>query len=153
MSLIELVRKILTEFPKISEVCDTVHIDFSKETPASYGLSPTGDSLVSEDILGNQMRRHNFLLYATYSAVNDYERLANSGTIDELQLWLERYKCAGTAFSIPIGESDKREYTGKLVKITCANGMLYSIPNENNIDGVQYQLQIAVDYTVEFLGG
>lgn len=146
MNLISLLRKILTEFPKIAEVCDTIHIDFSEESPTSYGLSPTGDSLVSEDILGNQTRRHNFLLYATYSAINDYERLANSGTIDELQLWLELYKCAGIEITVPVGE---REYTGTLAKITCANGMLYSIPNENNIDGVQYQLQIAVEYTIK----
>ena len=58
MNIIETVRSILESFPKISDVCNEVHIDFADPEPTSYGLSSTGDELISEDVLGNQKRQH-----------------------------------------------------------------------------------------------
>lgn len=57
----------LTEYPKISEFLTggDIHIDFTEPDPVNYGLSSNGDSLVKEDILGNQIRRHNFVMYAS----------------------------------------------------------------------------------------
>ena len=89
MNIIEKVRAILESFPKISEVCNSIHIDFADPEPTSYGLSSTGDQLISEDILGNQRRQHSFLLYSTYSSINDYERLNNSTALTELCVWLK----------------------------------------------------------------
>lgn len=74
MNIIEQVREILTRFPRISEICGCVHVDFADPLPTSYGLSSTGDTLLSEDILGSQKRQHTFLLYTTYSGMNDYEK-------------------------------------------------------------------------------
>lgn len=144
MNVIETMRDILQRFPKISEMLGTVHVDFTDTTPDSYGLSPIGDSLLSEDILGNQTRQHSFLLYAVFSAINDYERLANSGILLELSLWLtQQIGCE------VITEVDGIEHRGELTKITTDNGMLYNIPEENLISGVQYQLQIIAEYTIE----
>lgn len=145
LNIIELVKSLLQEFPKINEVCNDIHVDFTNDTPTDYGLSPTGDTLLSEDILGNQLRQHTFVLYAVYQSLNDYDRLANSGTLLELQMWLE-YNADRQKVSITIGN---KEYTGELKKLTCANGMLYSVPQENMIDGVLYQLQITAQYTIE----
>lgn len=145
MNIIELVKDILQKFPKINEVCNTIHVDFKDDTPTSYGLSPTGDKIVQEDILGNQQRQHTFVLYATYLSQSDYDRIANSGTLLELQMWLERY-ADGQEISTTVGDT---EFTGKLTKLTCANGMLYSVPNNNHNSGVQYQLQITADYNIE----
>ena len=63
MTIIEYMRQKLTEYPKISEFLtgDDIHIDFTEPDPVNYGLSSNGDSLVKEDILGNQIRRHNFV--------------------------------------------------------------------------------------------
>ena len=44
---------------------------------------------------------------------------------------------------------DGEIFIGKITKITVENGMLYSVPQENIIDGMQYQMQIMVEYTVE----
>lgn len=145
MNIIELVKSLLQEFPKINEVCNDIHVDFTNDIPTSYGLSPTGDVMLSEDILGNQLRQHTFALYAVYQSVNDYDRLANSGTLLELQMWLEN-KGKGQLVTMII---DDEKLTGKIEKITCANGMLYSVPQENMIDGVMYQLQITAQYTIE----
>lgn len=145
MNIIELIKSLLQEFPKINQVCDDIHVDFTTDTPANYGLSPTGDTLLSEDILGNQLRQHTFALYAVYQSISDYERLANSGTLLELQLWLER-KAQQQPVTMTI---ENKRYTGVLEKITCSNGMLYDVPQENMLDGVTYQLQISVEYTIE----
>ena len=145
MNIIETVRNILESFPKISEVCNEIHIDFADPEPTSYGLTSTGDSLIKEDILGNQTRQHTFTLYAVYQSVNDYDRLANSGILLELQMWLER---EGKGLSVS-AEVRNETFTGTVKKIVCSNGMVYAVPQENMTDGVMYQLQINAQYTIE----
>ena len=143
MNIIERVRNILESFPKISEVCNEVHIDFADSEPTSYGLSSTGDSLISEDIIGNQKRQHSFMLYTTYSSINDYERLHNSSALLELGVWLHDQLDAEVETTI-----GSTVYTGTITKLTADNGMLYNIPQENELDGIQYQIQIIAEYTV-----
>lgn len=141
MNIIELIKSILTEFPKINEL----HIDFNENTPDAFGLYPTGDMLISEDVLGNQKRRHNFILYVVFQSFNDYDRLSNSGALLELHMWLER-QAKGQIIETEI---DGDKLSGVLKKLTCSNGMLFNIPENNMNDGVQYQIQIAAEYTIE----
>jgi hypothetical protein len=136
MNIIEAVRGLLMQFPKISDVVGEVHIDFTDPEPTSYGLSSTDDSLIKEDILGNQLRQHTFMLYTTYSSMNDYERLSNSTALTELGIWL------GQQRNVSIDG-------GRITKITTGSGMLIAVPQENEFDGVQYQLQIIAEYTKE----
>ena len=145
MNIIERVIEILQSFPKIQTVCNEIHVDFADPQPASYGLSSTGDSLVSEDVLGNQIRQHGFLLYSTFSGINDFERQENSTALLELAVWLKNQ--TGAQVQTTIGD---RTYRGEITAISAENGMLYAVPQENNIDGMQYQLQITARYTVEF---
>ena len=142
MNIIELVKSVLQDFPKIGQF---IHVDYSDSTPEDFGLYPTGDALIKEDILGNQTRQHSFILYAVFQSFNDYDRLINSGTLLELQMWLEK-QANNQEISITV---DNKIYTGELTKLTCANGMLYNIPDGNTNDGVQYQLQITAQYTIE----
>lgn len=143
MNVIETMRELVESFPKISEICDSIHVDFADPEPTSYGLTSIGDVLISEDILGNQSWKHNFMLYATYSSMNDYERLVNSGLLQELTLWLSKKE------AIPITQLvDDDELDGVITRITAGNAMLYEIPQENTIDGVQYQINISADYTI-----
>lgn len=140
MNIIELAKSILLEFPKINEL----HIDYT-ENDESYGLSSTGDTLIGEDILGNKKRQHNFILYAIYQSQSDYDRISNSGVLLELQMWLERH-AKGQEVSVTV---DDEILTGSLTKLTCANGMIYSIPDGNMNSGVCYQLQITAEYKIE----
>ena len=141
MNIIELVQSILRDFPKIGQL----HVDYNEDAPNEFGLYPTGDTLVKEDILGNQTRRHTFILYAVFQSFNDYDRLMNSGTLLELQMWLER-QADNQEIEITV---DNKTITGNLTKLTCANGMLYNIPDDNMNSGVQYQLQITAEYKTE----
>lgn len=140
MNIIEVLQSALETFPKINDL----HIDYNENAPDSFGLYPTGDRLVTQDIIGNQKRNHNFILYADFLSFNDYLRLQNSSTLLELHYWLEHY-ADGQEVTAIIGEN---EYIGSLTKITCSNGMLFSIPDGNMNTAVRYTLQIAVEYTI-----
>ena len=140
MNIIEAVKDLLSQFPRIAEVCNDIHIDFAEPEPTSYGLSSIGDTLIKEDILGNQTRQHSFMLYSTFSGINDFERLQNSGALLELSIWLSGLSGI---------EVVHNEQTGEITRIRTENGMLYAVPQENAADGVQYQIQIIAEYTLE----
>ena len=133
MNILEAVREILTDFPRIAEVCNSVHIDFTGIEPASFGLSSVDDRLISEDVLGNQRRQHTFLLYASFSGINDFERMENSTALLDLNYYLAEQP------EIPITG-------GTLTKLSGGSGMLYDVPEGNAAQGVQYQMQILAEY-------
>lgn len=134
MNIIETVRKILSDYPQIAAVCNAVRIDFTDNEPNSYGLSSVDDQMISEDVLGNQKRQHTFLLYATFSSINDYERLQNSSALLDLNYYLS-------------GQTDIAIDGGVLTKMQAGNGMLYDVPPESTVTGYQYQMQITAEYT------
>ena len=145
MNIVEKMRSILQSFPKISQVCDTVHVDFNDAEEESYGLASMGDMQISENILGDQTRQHSFMLHSVFSAVNDFERLSNTGVLLELAQYLD--KQVGETVT---HEIDGVAHSGEITKISTANGMLSAIPDENTISGWFYQLQITAEYTVIF---
>lgn len=143
MNIIEKVRSLVQGFPKLAEICGTVHVDFTGNEPTDYGLSSLGDTLVVEDICGNQERQHTFMLRSVFSAVNDFERMSNTGVLLELAQYLDR--CVGDEVT---HEINGVTHTGEITKITTANGALTMIPDENTVSGWFYQLQIVAEYTV-----
>lgn len=147
MTVIDYMRKKLTEYPKISEFLagDDIHFDFTDPSPVNYGLSSTGDSLLKEDMLGNQIRQHNFVLYAAGQSFTDYNRLANSNFLLELSYWLERLT-EEDGFSITV---DGQEMKWKFLKATTANAMSMGLMGETIDQGVMYQLQIYAQYKIE----
>ena len=146
MNIIEFVREALTNYPKIQEFTNNIHIDFTNDDEhPNYGLYSVGDMLLNEDILGNQTRQHNFILYAANQSYNDYDRLVNSTFLLELAYWLERYK-SDVVLEVTI---DNKAHTGQLKQLSSANGMMYSVINDDINNGVMYQIQIYAQYTIE----
>lgn len=134
----------IEEFPRIAEMTGGVRIDFADETPQSCGLSSIGDTVLSEDILGNLKKQHSFIFYAVFSSLNDYERLANSSVLLELGDRLRSMK------NVPVTTKiGGMEYGGKITSIRAENGMIDSIPKGNGISGFLYNMQIIAEYTVE----
>lgn len=147
MTIIEYMRQKLTEYPKISEFLagDDIHIDFTDPAPVNYGLSSTGDTLLKEDLLGNQTRQHNFVLYAVGQSFTDYNRLANSNFLLELAYWLERLP-EEDGITATAGE---QELKGRFLKATTANAMNMGLMGETIDQGVMYQIQIYAQYKIE----
>ena len=145
LNIIEALKSILKEFPRIKEFVGEINIDFSDDKTESYGLSPTGDTLISTDILGNETHIHNFVLYSVFQSMNDFDRLSNSGLLLELQYWLSEQGKKNQSVSISVGDN---VYNGNIKEISASNGILYEIPNENFQNLCRYQLQIAVTYII-----
>ena len=145
INIIETVCDILESFPKISQICNEIHIDFADPEPTSYGLTSTGDSLVKEDVLGNQTRQHTFMLYSVFSGINDYERLVNSSVLTELAQWLSK-----KSGDIVLSEIGANTHTGELMSIKAENGMLFDVPQGNETDGIMYRTNLVAEYTIEF---
>ena len=144
MNVIEVTKKILSDYKKISEFSNGVQVDFTTNEPTNFGLSSIGDTLIKEDVLGNQKRKHSFVLYAVNQAYEDYDRLSNSNFLLELAYWLEIQR--GQSIDIVIGDIVKK---GEITKISTANAMIFSVPTGNLNDGVMYQIQIYVEYKVK----
>ena len=146
MTIIDFMRQKLTEYPKISEFLtdSDIHVDFT-EPDSSYGLSSNGDSLVKEDMLGNQTRRHNFSMYAVAPSFTDYCRLANSNFLLELGYWLEQLPEEGGL----IANIGGREMEARFLKATTSNEMAMQPMGETVNDGILYQIQIQVTYKIE----
>lgn len=148
MNIIKKMQTILEAFPKI----DNLHVDYNEDAPDSFGLYPTGDKLVSEDILGNQDRSHTFILFANFQSLNDYDRLQNSGLLLELQHWFESgywydFQYEDNEISTLI---DGDIFLGEIKGIKCANGIVFDVPDQNLNSTVRYQLQITVDYYIAY---
>jgi len=145
MNIIEKMRALLMDFPRIAELTDSLHIDGADGGIGTFSLSPTGDTLVSESITGRQNRQHTFLLSAYFSGINDYERVSSSGALLELAVWLSRQK------NIPVQTVvDNTAHDGEITNIESANGMLLTVRDESAAEAYVYQLTIRADYTVEF---
>lgn len=144
MTIIDYMRQKLTEYPKIAEFLgdEDIHIDFTDPQPTNYGLSSNGDSLIREDVLGSQIRQHNFVMYAVAQSFTDYNRLANSNFLLELAYWLERLP-EEDGISV---EVDNQTITGRFLKATSANAMAMQPMTEDINDGVLYQIQIYAQY-------
>ena len=78
----------------------------------------TNDKLIFEDVLGNQTRQHSFMLYSTFSAINDYERLSNSSALLELSQWLDSQTGEQVVSNI-----DGIDYYGEITKIKAENSL------------------------------
>ena len=147
MTIIDYMKQKLSEYPKISEFLagEEIHVDFTDPGPVNYGLSSSGDSLVKEDLLGNQTRRHNFALYAVGQSYTDYNRLANSNFLLELSYWLEHLP-EEDGLTVRIGE---KELPARFLKATAANAMSMGLMGDTIDKGVMYQLQTNAQYFVE----
>ncbi len=145
MNIIEIVKQIVSDFPQISMLSSKINVDFTDNETENCGLYPTGDQLIKEDICGNQTRQHNFVLYAVFQSLNDYDRLANSTFLLDLAYWLED-AASDQAIEVTINE---QSVNGKLTKLSSANGMLYGYQNGTLSGPVTYQLQIYAQYHLE----
>ena len=144
MNILEKVKEILTEYPKMSEFCNGIHTDFTENKPGNFGLYPNGDAILKTDILGGQKRKHSFVLYANNQSFNDFERIANSTFLLELAYWLETVK--NVPITVTVGNE---EHEGIITKMSSANGMMFAAPTGDINDAVTYQLQIYAEYKVK----
>lgn len=139
LNVIEAAAELLNNYEKIKEFSRGIHIDQTDEMIKGVGIYMNGDTKVKEDVLGNQKRQINFYLYSVNKSTSDFERLQNSNFLLELGYYLDKQKDIKI-----IGKIGKKEYPGVIKKISCSNGMKYSVDTTNK--NFIYQIQFLVDY-------
>lgn len=119
------------------------HFDYMDQKPTKNGLFSNGTTLLREDIEGNKKYVANLVLMSGLYAFQDYDRIMNSDYITRLTYSLSEIKNVEIT-EIVNGEAKAGIITGA----SGSNGMLYSIPTGDINDGVVYQIQIQVNYTI-----
>jgi hypothetical protein len=145
MNIIETVKQVISEFPRITELAAVVNTDFTEDTPDNFGIYPIGDQPIKKYITGAQDRQHNFIFYAVFGGLNDYERIANSDFLLSLAYYLEE-AANDQVIEATINE---RTWIGKLTKLSSSNGMLYGYQAGVLTGPVTYQLQVQAQYKLE----
>lgn len=139
MNVIDATKDMLNKYKRMKEFSKGIEIDHTDSMVEGVGLFSNGDTLIKDDILGNQTRRANFILYSVSRGTTDMERLRNNGFLLELGYYLDKQK------NIEItGKIEDKEYPGKITKIRSSNGMKYSVDTENK--NFIYQIQVLVEY-------
>ncbi len=135
MNVIEVMKDTLSKFRGMQEL----HIDFTEDDAESYGLSFVGDQCLKEDILGNQERRAEMVLYLVTDNVNDENRLENSSFLLDLGYYLEQQRRMPVTAIV-----DDMTYTGQVKRITVANAMAYTVSEDGQY--ITYKIQIQCIY-------
>ena len=136
MSIIEAVRAFLLECPLLTEAGGGIQIDLADLNPTSYALSSSGTQLKKAYLDGTREIQHGFVLYATNYTIEDAARLENSEFFDAFDRWLWERNMSRT---LPAADGAVFD------SITCTNGMLYDLSEENDVG--TYQIQIQAIYT------
>lgn len=73
-TIIEHLREQISECPFLDEFSGGVHVDYTVDDSANYGIYPTGEQLLSSDMAGNERYQYNFALLAVQFSEEDEAR-------------------------------------------------------------------------------
>lgn len=90
-TIIEYLRKQISECPFLDEFSGGVHVDYTVDDSANYGIYPTGEQLLSSDMAGNERYQYNFALLAVQFSEEDEARLQSAGFLERFSRWLRRF--------------------------------------------------------------
>ncbi len=142
MNIIETMKTVLSE-SKIMDEFNGIHVDYTEPEEGSAGLFTSGAVKTGEDVIGNPSYRLNLTLYTGMRGALDYDRIKNSDFFLRLTYFLDELTGIETIETI-----NDENYTAEINKVACSNQLLYSVPTGDINDGVIYQFQIAVEYSI-----
>ena len=146
MNLVETIKNVFQNGPYM-ELFKGMQIDYSSNANGNTGLFLSGDTFVSEDLIGNVTRRATFTAYWNIMNATDSKRLENSTLMLELEGYLESFRDSNIGFDYSI-DGGKTNQQGVIQNIQCTNGMLFRYLDGNPSKGAQYMLQLVVDYQI-----
>lgn len=135
MSIIESIRAMLRGCPFLSDFVRD-YVDYTdQEDPANYGIFPTGEVLLWEDMAGNSRWQYNFVLQAINWTPDDSARIANSEFVERLCQWFyEKSRDVG-GFEVDV------------LSITAQNGQFVDTSSDSNKG--TYQVPCSLIYEKE----
>ena len=133
MSMIERMRALIQSCPCIDAFAGC-HIDYTAPDHDGFGVFPTGECKLSEDMHGDAVWQFNFILSASFFTANDCFRLQNSAFIEHFQRWMDGLNRTG----IDLGPAEV------FLAIRAGDGMLTDW-DEDEQRGT-YQIQCNLQY-------
>lgn len=131
MSLIEIIRDLVSSFPLIDKLC---HVDHTSKKPIGYSLYPSGEIKLFEYMSGSSVWQYNFTLEVSKFTYNDLERISNCEFVEEFQHWLDAFGRKG--LDLGIGK--------QFIGLEAQNGV-YVMSEENEQSGL-YQIPCTLTY-------
>lgn len=126
-SIIESVRQMLRECPFLSDFSKNFLDYTERDEPGNYGIFPTGEVLLWEDMRGNSRWQYNFVLQAVNWTPENEERLKNSEFVERLCQWF--YDQSRTVTDFPVDVLSMSAQNGQFVEASAdGNAGVYQIP-------------------------
>lgn len=115
---------------------EAINTDITEEKPTNYAVQPTGNSLISKDILGNVNYSNDYVFYAKEFIANETDRQDNHVFLEGFSAWIDKQNENQNYPIMPEG------YTAE--EIIVSNGLLLET-DENFTTGL-YQVQLKLNY-------
>lgn len=133
-TIIQALREWLATCPYLRILAGDVKIDWLERNPTEYGIFPAGETLTGEDMAGNKTWQYDAAIMMSGFAMEDINRLANSGFMEQFNQWLNSYSRVG--FPMP--------YDCDFIGIKAGNGMMEDV-SEDGQSGI-YRIMIYLTY-------
>jgi len=133
VSILKSLQSFLEGYGKMDLVVLT---DQTTEQPSSYAIAPSGNSKITEDILGNRSYQNSYIFYAKELAASEVDRQDTYDFLEDFSDWLEEQSDTGNLPSLP------GNYQVESLEVS--NAMLFDI--EENGCGI-YQIQLQFIFT------
>lgn len=137
MSLIQKVREFVGTCPFIDEFSGGVHVDYISGAE-DYGVYPTGETPVSEDMCGNAQYQYNFVLQANRFTANDEMRLQSCEFVENFQRWVRGYSRTG----IPLDDGCE------FVSLEAGNGLFADVSEDGQTGTYQIMCNLIYERVV-----
>lgn len=138
MSIIKALQDYLESYDGMKLVVLTDRVG---ENSDSYALFPTGNSKITEDILGNRTYQNSYIFQAKRNASEEFERSENYDLLEAFTVWLEDNLDRGV----------KPQLGDHIKNFTMAVSNILLMDVDEGFETGTYQIQITVTYTKEVL--
>lgn len=135
MSIIESIRSLLRGCPFLQDFARGYADYTDADDPRNYGIFPTGEILLWEDMAGNSRWQYHFVLQAVNWTPDDSARLANCEFIERLCRWFYAQSRQVTGFAVDV------------ISLTAQNGQFVDTTDDSN-KGI-YQIPCTLIYEKE----
>lgn len=135
MSILESLVTFFGTFPGLDALA-VINAESPGSEPGTYGIAPTGESVVKTYMDGSAIMRYSFAFCFRSFTAGNVDKIANSGFLEALGEWLRISSLSGVLPNL--GE------IGDCESISSANGMLFD--QDTNGDRGNYRIQCQMIY-------
>ncbi len=134
-TIIQALRAFIASCPHLGVLAGDIDVDWLEESPDYYGIFPTGQTLVGEDMAGNKEWQYDAAIQMWDFTPEDENRVNNSGFMERFHAWINSFSRVG--IPLPVGCD--------FISIRAGNGAI----DEYSEDGAKGRYRIMVNLNYE----